>query len=150
MIPLKVKTQGWNLQEYLVVINRATWHTFIWSQAKLKLPFLQSFLTTFFNQKECYWNEDLSLTNLVHFCTILDIFMRFPYAFIHQQASFRIFTKLFILSNLSPYFESPYDLNKQRGWGCISKHGMKPCNPVSSQGNLDKSRLVQHPVVPDG
>ena len=31
--------------------------------------------------------------------------MRFPYAFIRQQAYFRIFTKLFTTSNLSPYFE---------------------------------------------
>ena len=31
--------------------------------------------------------------------------MRFPYGFIHQQAYFRIFTKLFTTSNLSPYFE---------------------------------------------
>ena len=30
--------------------------------------------------------------------------MRFPYAFIHQQAHFRIFAKFFTISNLSPYF----------------------------------------------
>ena len=49
---------------------------------------------------------------------------------------------------------SPCDSNKQLGWGCVSNHGEKPCNlqgeTVSSQGSLDKRRLVQHPVRPDG
>ena len=31
----------------------------------------------FFNQKEYYKNEDLSLSNLVHFYIILDTFIRF-------------------------------------------------------------------------
>ena len=35
------------------------------------------------------------------------------------------------------------------GWGCVSNYGLKPCNlqrrTASSQGNLDKSRLVITP-----
>ena len=38
--------------------------------------------------------------------------------------------------------------------GAVSNHSEKPCYPqglnVLSQGSLDKSRLVQHPIVPGG
>ena len=71
-----------------VVANRVIRHISIRSQAKLKLPFLQCL----FNQKEYHSNEDLSLnpvllstillnaislSNLVHFYTILDTFIGF-------------------------------------------------------------------------
>ena len=76
-----------------VVIYRATWFTFIPSQAKLKLPFPQCpFLTLILTKKEYYGNEDLSLStaplnaiplsNLVHFYTILYTFMGFSYTLI--------------------------------------------------------------------
>ena len=68
-----------------VVLNRATWYTFTQSQAKPKLPFPQyPFLTVFFNQKRVLRNENLSLSNLVHFYTILDTFVRFPYTIIRS------------------------------------------------------------------
>ena len=46
------------------------------------------------------------------------------------------------------------DSNKEWGWDSVSNDGVEPCNlqgrTVSSQGNIDKSRLVQHPVVSGG
>ena len=46
------------------------------------------------------------------------------------------------------------DSDKQLGWGCVLSHTEKSCNlqgrTLSSQGKLDKSRLMQHPVVPGG
>ena len=68
-----------------VVKNRVVWHTFIRSQTKFKLSFLQYlFLTTFLAKKEYYGNEELSLGNLVYFYTILDTFIRFRYTFIQS------------------------------------------------------------------
>ena len=59
----------------------------------------------FFNKRVFYGMKILALINLVHFYIILDTFIRFPHAFIRQQAYFRIFAKLFTTSNLSSYFE---------------------------------------------
>ena len=68
----------YTLKHFYTILN-----TPIWSQAKPKLSFPQYLiLTSFFNQKENYGNKDLSLStiplsNLVHFYTILETFMRF-------------------------------------------------------------------------
>ena len=68
------------------MLNRVTWHTSIWSQAKLKLPFPQyPFLTLFLTKKEYYGNEDLRLNNLVHFYMILYNLIWFSYTLIRLQ-----------------------------------------------------------------
>ena len=197
-----------------VVLNRATWYTFTQSQAKPKLPFPQyPFLTVFFNQKRALRNENLGLSNLVHFYTILDTSVRFPYTIIrswtlpydpHTNEPMNLPTSIkacplnvfklleykylrkkmnrkqcwnmWILEYLLNFLPqviyhhilkrlnkalywfnicgSPCDSHKQRGWGSVSNLGVKPCIPqgrtVNSQEDLDKSRLVEHPVVPDG
>ena len=55
------------------MLNRVTWHTSIWSQAKLKLPFPQyPFLTLFLTKKEYYGNEDLSLNAVLLSAALLN------------------------------------------------------------------------------
>ena len=90
------------------------------------------------NRKQC-WN-----------IWILEYLLNFSPQVIYQHILKRLNEALYWQHTWRPLCGS----NKQLGWGCVSNHGEKPCNiqgkPVSSQGNLDKSRLVQHHVVSDG
>ena len=65
-----------------------------------------------------------------------------------------IFSSLNRALYLSYIFRALYDSNTQSGRVCVSNHSGKPCTlqgkTASSQGNLDKSKLAQYPIVTGG
>ena len=101
-------------QKYLVVVvNRPTWSTSIWSQIKPK-PFLPQypFLINFLTKKGYCRNKSLGFSNLAHFYTIWDTFIRFPYTAKRSWTqTIKLFDTSFKLDRISKYFFS--DLEKE-------------------------------------
>ena len=82
-----------------------------------------------------------------------------------KYVNFQIVVKLFTTSNLLPYFEKVNEALYRYLWIIVrfkQAVGLRLCfepwceacklqgRTVSTHGNLDKSRSLQHPLVPDG